>query len=233
MKFGYLALFSASLFIAPRSAEACTSWVIRPEVSASGMMIIQKVLDERYTPHLDADIRVAPNGWRWIRIGRLNGPSMAMNEKGVAITANCGERNGDETSRKGRQTFYSFELLWHVVRNCATAEAGVRELKHIGRNRLFRMPGNQLVKYGTILMVADAKRAFMVEIGDGYCMIKNFETGEEWKEECDCVVNGIGFVPNDQFAAVKAKNLHRVGTCVKWGALREVIWSAWDVAMTI
>ena len=64
-------------------------------------------------------------------------------------------------------------------------------------------------------------------------MIKNFETGEEWKEECDCVVNGIGFVPNDQFASVKNKHLHRVGTCVKWGALREVIWGAWDVAMKI
>ena len=76
-------------------------------------------------------------------------------------------------------------------------------------------------------------RSSVTEIGDGYCMIKNFETGEEWKEECDCVVNGIGFVPNDQFASVKAKNLHRVGTCVKWGALREVIWGAWDVAMTI
>ena len=76
-------------------------------------------------------------------------------------------------------------------------------------------------------------RSSVTEIGDGYCMIKNFETGEEWKEECDCVVNGIGFVPNDQFASVKAKNLHRVGTCVKWGALREVIWSAWDVAMKI
>ena len=76
-------------------------------------------------------------------------------------------------------------------------------------------------------------RSSITEIGDGYCMIKNFETGEEWKEECDCVVNGIGFVPNDQFASVKDKKLHRVGTCVKWGALREVIWSAWDVAMTI
>ena len=76
-------------------------------------------------------------------------------------------------------------------------------------------------------------RSSVTEIGDGYCMIKNFETGETWKEECDCVVNGLGFVPNDQFASVKSKNLHRCGTCVKWGALRDVIWSAWDVAMTI
>ena len=76
-------------------------------------------------------------------------------------------------------------------------------------------------------------RSSVTEIGDGWCKIKNFETNEEWTEECDCVVNGIGFVPNDQFASIKSKNLHRVGTCVKWGALREVIWSAWDVAMKI
>ena len=76
-------------------------------------------------------------------------------------------------------------------------------------------------------------RSSITEIGDGYCMIKNFETGEEWKEECDCVVNGLGFVPNDKFSGTKSKNLHRVGTCVKWGALREVIWGAWDVAMKI
>lgn len=76
-------------------------------------------------------------------------------------------------------------------------------------------------------------RSSITEIGDGYCKIKNFETGEEWTEECDCVVNGLGFVPNDQFASIKNKHLHRCGTCVKWGALREVIWTAWDVAMKI
>jgi 2-enoate reductase len=76
-------------------------------------------------------------------------------------------------------------------------------------------------------------RSSITEIGDGYCMIKNFETGEEWKEECDCVVNGLGFVPNDRFSGVKNRHLHRCGTCVKWGALREVIWGAWDVAMKI
>ena len=76
-------------------------------------------------------------------------------------------------------------------------------------------------------------RSSVTEIGDGYCMIKNFETGEEWKEECDAVINGIGFVPNDRFSSYKYKNLHRVGTCVKWGNLRHVIWGAWDVAMKI
>ena len=176
MKRGIFSTVFGVLAVSAFSAQACTSWVLRPEVTESGMMIVQKILDNPYSA-LDADMRVAPNGWRWIRIGRLNGPSLAMNEKGVAITANCGERNGDEPSRTGRQTFYSFELLWHVVRNCATAEEGVRELKHIGRNRLFRMPGKQPVKYGSILMVADAKRAFVVEIGDGYCEAAEIKSG--------------------------------------------------------
>ena len=176
MKIGKFSAVLWTLTVSAFSAQACTSWVLRPEVTGSGRMIVQKILDNPYST-LDADMRVAPNGWRWIRIGRFNGPSMAMNEKGVAVTANCGELNGDEPSRKGRHTFYSFELLWHVVRNCATAEAGVRELKHIGRNRLFRMPGNRPVKYGAILMVADAKRAFLVEIGDGYCEAVEISNG--------------------------------------------------------
>ena len=197
MKIGMFSAVLAALTVSSVSARACTSWVLRPEVTGSGRMIVQKILDNPPSP-LDADMRVAPNGWRWIRIGRHNGPSMAMNEKGVAITANCGDKNGDEPSRKGRQTFYSFELLWHVVRNCATAEEGVEELKHIGRNRLFRMPGKMPVKYGTILMVADAKRAFMVEIGDGYCEAAEIQSGiyvaaNAWRlPGCEAVSVGNG-----------------------------------------
>ena len=220
MKRGIFSAVLGALAFSAFSASACTSWVLRPEVTESGRMIVQKILDNPYSA-LDADIRVAPNGWRWIRIGRLNGPSMAMNEKGVAITANCGERNGDEPSRKGRQTFYSFELLWHVVRNCATAEAGVRELKHIGRNRLFRMPGKQPVKYGAILMVADAKRAFMVEIGDGYCEAVEIPSGiyvvaNAWRipgGEAVSVHNGQDIRGNRarEVCAVKALRANQVG----------------------
>ncbi|MBP5531894.1 MAG: hypothetical protein J6Y54_07710 [Lentisphaeria bacterium] len=208
MKRGIFSAVLGILVVSAISARACTSWVLRPEVTESGRMIVQKILDNPYST-LDADIRIAPNGWRWIRIGRLNGPSMAMNEKGVAITANCGERNGDEPSRKGRQTFYSFELLWHVIRNCATAEEGVEELKHIGRNRLFRMPGKQVVKYGSILMVADAKRAFVVEIGDGYC-------------EAVEIANGIHVVANAwRIPGGEAVSVHN-GQDIRGNRAREV-----------
>lgn len=76
-------------------------------------------------------------------------------------------------------------------------------------------------------------KSTITEVGEGYCVIKNAETGDSRKESCDCVVNGLGFVPNNRFSGIKSKHLHRVGTCVQWGSLREVIWGAWDVAMRI
>ncbi|MDO5448839.1 MAG: FAD-dependent oxidoreductase, partial [Clostridia bacterium] len=76
-------------------------------------------------------------------------------------------------------------------------------------------------------------KSTVTEVGDGYCMIKNIETGESWKEECDAVISSLGHVPNDRFASIKNRHLHRVGTCVKWDNLRGVIWGAWDIAMKI
>ena len=167
MKLRYSARFFASFFVAASSAEACTSWVIRPEDSESGSMIIQKVLDASYRDRLDADIRVAPNGWRWIRVGSYkHGASMAMNEKGVAMTTNCGDRNGESRPFFGeRHAMGSGELQKLVIKNCATAAEGVEKLKSLARNKLFVY---SRINYGTILLIADAHRAFLVEIGDGY-----------------------------------------------------------------
>ena len=167
MKFGYFTVGSACFFSVVFSAEACTSWVLRPEETQSGRMIIQKILDERYTPRLDADIRVAPNGWRWIRIGRnAHGASMTMNEKGVALTTNSADRNGENRPFYGeRHAMGSGELQRLVAKNCATAAEGVELVKRAARNRLFVYSS---INFGTILLIADAHRAFLVEIGDGY-----------------------------------------------------------------
>ena len=69
----------------------------------------------------------------------------------------------------------------------------------------------------------------ITEIGDGYCMIKTPEG--TFRQECDAVVNGIGFVPAP--VGEKAPHVHRVGDCVAIGNLRTVIWRAWDVCMRI
>ena len=175
MKLKSFATFFAALFTVAFSAEACTSWVLRPEVTESGRMIIQKVLDVPYRSRLDADIRVSHCGWRWLRVGSFeNGASMGMNEKGVAITTNCGDRNGEIPSAdRDRLSVSSYGVVW-LVKSCATAEEAVAALKHIGRNRFFVYG---LKNYGTIALVADAHRAFLVEIGDGYCEVSEIASG--------------------------------------------------------
>ena len=72
--------------------------------------------------------------------------------------------------------------------------------------------------------------ATITEIGDGFVMVKQ-QDGTEIRIECDSVVNGIGFVPAP--IAADDHKVYRVGTCEKWGNLRNVIWGAWDVCMHI
>ena len=69
----------------------------------------------------------------------------------------------------------------------------------------------------------------ITEIGDGYCMIKTPDG--TFRQECDAVINGIGFVPAP--VGEKGAHVHRVGDCVAIGNLRTVIWRAWDVCMRI
>ena len=65
--------------------------------------------------------------------------------------------------------------------------------------------------------------------GDGYCVIKTPD--DAFKQECDAVVNGVGFVPAP--LGDKGAHIHRVGDCVAIGNLRTVVWRAWDVCMRI
>ena len=76
-------------------------------------------------------------------------------------------------------------------------------------------------------------RHTILEIGDGYVLVKDLtdKEGKPFKIECDSVVNGIGFVTAP--IAPDDKTVYRVGTCEKWGNLRDVVWGAWDVCMKI
>jgi len=71
----------------------------------------------------------------------------------------------------------------------------------------------------------------ITEVGDGYVMVAPKGSKESFKIECDACVNGIGFVPAP--IAADDKSIARIGTCEKWGNLRDVVWSAWDVCMKI
>ena len=160
-----LALAAAAL-----PAEACTSWMIHPSVSQSGMMIVQKVRDH-FHARLDADMRVAPNGWRWMRIG-LNEhvPAFSMNEKGVVMTTNDGDKTDVHHPRGDRVQRGAGNLIRQVITTCSTAAEGVEIIRNSARNGLHAGSNG-------IYFIADPNRAFMINLAYGYAEVKELTGG--------------------------------------------------------
>ncbi len=70
----------------------------------------------------------------------------------------------------------------------------------------------------------------ITDIRDGAVTVKG-KDGKTFELACDSVVNAVGFAPAPLGA--KGGRIHRAGTCVARGNLRNVIWNAWDVCMKI
>jgi len=163
-------LAAAALTGAALSADACTSWAIHRSCTKSGMMIIQKCRDS-FPGRLDADIRVAPNGWRWMRIGsNQHYPNFGMNEKGVAITMNDGDQTDIKHPGKERAGMSAALTIRMVVTNCETAEEGVEMIKAVGRNGL-KLGSN------ASYLVADPKHAYLIDLAHGYAEVKAITGG--------------------------------------------------------
>ena len=162
---GILATVSAAL-----PSAACTSWMIHPNVSQSGMMIVQKVRDH-YHARLDADMRTAPNGWRWMRIG-LNEhvPAFSMNEKGVVMTTNDGDPTEIRHPRGARAQRGAGNLIRQVVTTCSSAAEGVEIIRNSARNGLHAGSNG-------IYFIADPNRAFMINLAYGYAEAKELTGG--------------------------------------------------------
>jgi len=171
MKFKLLASGVFAFCAAAASVHACTSWVIHPDVSQSGMMIVQKIRDH-YHCRLDADMRVAPNGWRWMRIGlNQHASAFSMNEKGVVMTTNDGDRTDVRHPRNGKRAgYWSGQMIRSVITGCSTAAEGVDFILHIARNGLTAGSNG-------IYFIADPNRAFMINLAFGYAEVKELTGG--------------------------------------------------------
>jgi uncharacterized protein (DUF2237 family) len=162
---------------AATSAEACTSWVIHPSVSASGRMLVQKCRDSRVTP-LDADIRRSRHGVKWMRIGMYKHCALfAVSEKGLVAIMNDGD---DMTLKHPNNLFPELkdtrtwtacaETMRQIMDECTTAEEATRLTLHYCRNKL-------QAGHGGTMFIADPKRAFMIDLGPGYGEAKEITGG--------------------------------------------------------
>ena len=158
-------------------ASACTSWMIHPSVSASGMMLVQKCRDSRVTP-LDADIRRSRHGVKWMRIGMFKHVALfAVSERGLVAIMNDGDdltlKHPDKTIPElhdARMWTACAEMMRQMMDECTTAAEATKLALHYGRNRI------QAARGGT-MFIADPKRAFMIDLGSGYAEAKELTGG--------------------------------------------------------
>ena len=137
------------------AAAACTTFTVLPEASETGNMMLHKCRDRKIVGRLDANIRGGENGVRWMQIGFNGTATFAMNSRGVAMTSNTGNKleGWIVPAKKRKAKPWSFDRIMEASRK---AEDGIPLIKMRQRN-----PGG-------IYLIADAKRAFLVEIGAGY-----------------------------------------------------------------
>jgi len=161
-------LLAAALAGVAPLAPACTSWMIHPSCTASGRMFLQKCRDSRVTP-LTADIRRTRHGVKWMRIGmEKDGALFAVNERGIVAFMNDGDPmatkhiNDRLPELKNARIYIGCGSEMRQIMDEATdAEHATRLALHYGRS------GLQAVHGGTML-IADAKRGFLIDTGPEY-----------------------------------------------------------------
>ena len=136
-------------------APGCTSWVIMPERSASGRMLLVKCRDQ-HIGKLTASIDTADDV-RWMCIGVDGGARFGLNSHGVATTSNYGGGFSGKRKKRPKPHQGIIEAVSAQVRDAAAGAELVRDCGRAGwRPR------------GGLYLVADAKRAFTAEIAPDY-----------------------------------------------------------------
>ena len=136
--------------------SACTSWVVTPDKSASGRMILHKSRDQHLLP-VDAHMMVTKKGARWMNIGSSGGATFMLTGHGVAMTSNSGDSNLGKHKKLQKKLPPFNETFADTIKDAAAGAALIRDYCRAG----WRAKGG-------MYLVADAKRAFTVEVASGY-----------------------------------------------------------------
>ena len=133
----------------------CTSWIVTPEVSASGACMVQKNRDYRNQNLLSLRLfRSAPGRHKIISVSDLwtTGAGAAMNEKGLMIVQN------DPASRESHSRKVntgSIMVMRYVAEHCSTLEEAVATVK--------KFYSTGICRSGSIYLLADFNKGAIVE----------------------------------------------------------------------
>lgn len=136
----------------------CTSWIITPEISATGACMVQKNRDYRGQNLLSARLfRSMPGKYKIITVNDLwsSGAGAVMNEKGLMIVQNDGSAVLKNEWLPGKVNIGSIFTLRCVAEHCANLDEAVAMMK-----KLHRMG---LVRSISLYLLADLDRGMIFE----------------------------------------------------------------------
>ena len=147
--------------------QECTSWIVGPDLAASGRMMLQKCRDNRRF-RLGVSIQRSPGKLRWLRISNADSQAAVyvMNEAGFALVMNNGDRCRDVG---GGLAFGSPGTLRLAAETCRTVEEGIALLTKLAE------AGE--ITGGQIYQMIDPQHAAVLECGGGKVAVRRFDRG--------------------------------------------------------
>ena len=146
--------FAGESLSAPPPHE-CTSWIVMPSLTATGDLVMHKNRDAT-TRSLGLNKRAVKGKHAWIGLGNLGilTPCMGINECALAIEMNSGS-NSDAYNASGLTTP---ELCRILLEECDDSASAIERLRTLVADGAYTHG-----KRGSIWLIADARRAFIVE----------------------------------------------------------------------
>ena len=136
----------------------CTSWIITPDVSATGACMVQKNRDYKGQNLLSARLyRAEPGKYKVITVNDLwsSGAGAVMNEKGLMIVQNDGSSVLKQELPNRSITVGCIFMLRHIAEHCANLDEAVAMLKKFYRTELGRS--------SSIYLLADLDSGAIIE----------------------------------------------------------------------
>ena len=166
----------------------CTSWMVFSDLTENGVNILHKNRDN-HAQKVSA-VMSSPNAKRkWVGLGNPNhnSPTMGLNESGLAVAVNSGEKTNYHSSNpKGKNTV---RICKEILENCGTAEEAVKKLKSFIDAKDYNHR-----KSGSIFLFMDAKEGYICEITAHYVAARKYDKGYI------CRANRWRFPEMDQFS---------------------------------
>ena len=136
----------------------CTSWIITPDVSATGACMVQKNRDYKGQNLLSARLyRAYPGKYKVITVNDLwsSGAGAVMNEKGLMIVQNDGSSVLKQELPNSKVNVGCIFMLRHIAEHCANLDEAVAMLKKFYRTGLGRS--------SSIYLLADLDSGAIIE----------------------------------------------------------------------